>query len=84
MPSLTNIKVHNKCIAEIRAEKILNVFGGTQESACLSVCLSVCLSSFCQDAGGGIRSHLVTALVHHALYIIQHVLFVVSTSNYEK
>ena len=47
----------------------VNIFGGTLESACLSVCLSVRVSgcvrniSFCQSAGGGIKSHLVTALV---------------------
>ena len=43
-----------------------NVFGGILESP-LSVHLCVCVSiqntSFCQNAGGGIKSHLVTALV---------------------
>ena len=39
------------------------------ESACLSIHLSLCVSvciqniSFCQSAGGGIKSHLVTGLV---------------------
>ena len=46
-----------------------NVFGDLLESACLSVhpcvCVSVCVqdSSFCQSAGRGIKSHLVTALL---------------------
>ena len=43
-------------------------FGGSiLESAYLSVCLSMCPSvqytSFCHSAGGGIKSHLVTALL---------------------
>ena len=46
-----------------------NVFGGILESACLSVHVSVCVqnTSFCQRAGGGIKSHLVTALVFSGL-----------------
>ena len=44
---------------------------GKLESACLSVHVSVCQSicvqntSVCQSAGGGIKSHLVTALVFY-------------------
>ena len=43
----------------------MKVFRGKLESACLSVCLSVCVqnTSVCQSASGGIKSHLVTALV---------------------
>ena len=50
----------------------INVFRSILESHCPSVWSSVCLSmcwsvykntSFCQNAGGGIKSHLVTALV---------------------
>ena len=43
--------------------------GGILDSACLSVCTSIhvpiCVqnTSFCQSAGRGIKSHLVTALV---------------------
>ena len=39
--------------------------GGILESACLSVHLPVYLpnSSLCLSAGGGIKSHLLTALV---------------------
>ena len=47
----------------------MKVFRGELESACLSIHLSVCQSVYvqntniCQRAGGGIKSHLVTALV---------------------
>ena len=36
---------------------------------CLSVCVSVCVqnTSFCQSAGRGIKSHLVTALVDRGM-----------------
>ena len=51
-----------------------NVFGDILESACLSVhlcvrpcylCVQLCVqnSKICQRAGGGIKSHLLTALV---------------------
>ena len=46
----------------------MKVFRGKLESACLSIHVSVCQSvcvqntSVCQSAGGGIKSHLVTAL----------------------
>ena len=58
-----------------------NVFGGILESACLSVCLSVHVSvcvqntRFCQSAGGGIKSHLVTALVFLVLILLQYIFF---------
>ena len=48
----------------------MNVFWGILESACLCVCPSVCPCvcvqniSFCQSAGGSIKSHLVTALIY--------------------
>ena len=58
----------------------MKVFRGKLESACLfifgCVCLSVCLSvcvqntSVCQSASGGIKSHLVTALIFSKFYII--------------
>ena len=43
----------------------MNAFGAVLESACLSVRLPICVqnSSFCQSTGGGIKTHLVTALV---------------------
>ena len=47
----------------------MKVFRGKLESACLSIHVSVCQSicvqntSVCQSAGGGIKSHLMTALV---------------------
>ena len=43
----------------------MNPFGGILEAACLSVCLCVhlCTKYFCQNAGGGIKSHSVTVLV---------------------
>ena len=43
----------------------MKAFRGKQESACLSIHVSVCVlnTSVCQSAGGGIKSHLVTALV---------------------
>ena len=43
----------------------MKIFRGKLESACLSMCLSVCVqnTSVCQSASGGIKSHLVTALV---------------------
>ena len=53
----------------------MNVFWVKVESACLSVCpsvhlcpsilVSVCVqnTSFCQSAGGDIKSHLLTALI---------------------
>ena len=47
----------------------MKIFRGKLESACLSIHVSVCQSvcvqntSVCQSAGGGIKSHLVTALV---------------------
>ena len=50
----------------------MNVFRGKLESACLSVCLSVCVqnTSVCQSASGGIKSHLVTALVFPNLKLL--------------
>ena len=50
----------------------MNVFGVILELACLSVhvsvrlslCLSVQNTTFCQSAGGGIKSHSETALVY--------------------
>ena len=46
----------------------MKVFRGKLESACLSVHVSVCQSvctkyQVCESTGGGIKSHLVTALV---------------------
>ena len=55
----------------------MNVFGSILDPDCLSVrvcgcrCvpMSVCAknNNFCQSAGGGIKSHLVTALVFFCL-----------------
>ena len=41
-------------------------FGGILESTCASIHASVCIqnTSFYQSADGGIKSHLVTALVN--------------------
>ena len=56
-------------VASIYTPTNLNVLEGILESACLSVHSSIHVSiyvqntSFCQSAGGGIKSHLVTALV---------------------
>ena len=47
----------------------MKAFRGKLESACLSIHVSMCQSacvqntSVCQSTGGGIKSHLVTALV---------------------
>ena len=45
----------------------MNVFGDVLESACLYARVSVCVQNitFCQSAGEGIKSHLVTALVYY-------------------
>ena len=57
-------------------------FGGILESACLSVHMSACVQniSFCQSASGGIKSHLVTALVcavciWNCIYVLVAALF---------
>ena len=53
-----------------------NVFRGILESACLSVRVYVHLSisvqntSFCQSNDGGIKSHLVTALVSLFFFLL--------------
>ena len=50
----------------------MKVFRGKLESACLSVCLSICVqnTSVCQSASGGIKSHLVRALVFSKFKIV--------------
>ena len=48
-----------------------NVLGGILESAYLSVHVSLCVSVCLQNAGSGIKSHLVTALVVIANIILQ-------------
>ena len=52
----------------IHTPRKMNVFGGILESACQTVGVSVYVpnTNFCQSAGGGIKSHSVTALVHFA------------------
>ena len=54
----------------------MKIFRGKLESACLSMCLSVCVqnTSVCQSASGGIKSHLVTALVFSEFKIVFKVL----------
>ena len=53
----------------------MNVFCVIQELACLSVLVSICVSvcvqnaCFCQSAGGGIKSHLVTVVVCASLIV---------------
>ena len=54
----------------------MNVFGSRLESACLSVHVSMIVSihvqntSVCQSTCGGIKSHLVMALVHSGMNFI--------------
>ena len=50
----------------------MKIFRGKLESACLSMCLSVCVQNtcVCQSASGGIKSHLVTALVFSKFKIV--------------
>ena len=45
----------------------MNVFGSTLESACVHVSVCVQNTSFCQSAGEGIKSHLVTALLYNTV-----------------
>ena len=68
----------------------MNVFVGILESACMSdrvsvrpfvrQCVCVQLLSFCQSAGGCIKSHLVTALVYSRLDIIHTHMYTVHAS----
>ena len=52
MGSVIIIPPQNECFRE-----------GILESLCPSVCVQNTFTSFCNNAGGGIKSHLVTALV---------------------
>ena len=64
----------------------MKVFRGKLESACLSIHVSVCQSvcvqntSVCHSAGGGIKSHLVTALVCFA----PDIFVLVQSRHYER
>ena len=51
----------------------MKVFRGKLESACLSIHVFVCVqnTSVCQSAGGGIKSHLVTAQVLTYMHYLQ-------------
>ena len=59
----------------------MKVFRGKLESACLSIHVSVCQSvcvqntSVCQSTGGGIKSHLVRALVGTVLQFVIFLIF---------
>ena len=50
----------------------MKVFRGKMESACLSIHVSVCVqnTSVWQSLGGGIKSHLVTALVSFSFFLL--------------
>ena len=54
-----------KCVIIIFPPEKMTVFVGILSSACLSVYVSICVqnTNFCQSAGGGSKSHLVTAIV---------------------
>ena len=51
-----------------------NVFGGILELACLSIHVSVCVhnTTFCQRAGGGIKSPSRTALFRSVFTVSQY------------